>query len=213
MTVLVERPALGQGHFCLVVHLQLAAGNDRGGSVEEEVVGLCGHCDRDRVRAEHCQLTEGGDHDRLRVGECETDQTCVARHFCIVACDTEVVGILNRNDTDTAFLCLFDRHLHRFVTDELTHRVVRVDDGGGGGLVYDLGLCIYLDETLFDTLVVANESLHAVRLNAELVGHEQYVGDDAAFGFLKAELFERGHTKVVEGVDGKLYVFSHGSSP
>ena len=120
-----------------------------------------------------------------------------------------MVGIAHRDDADAAALCLADRQLHRFVTGKLPHRVVRVDDCGGRGLVDDLGHGVHVDQTLFNALVVAHQALHAVGFDAELVGHDEHIGDDPALALFEAELAERLHAEVVEQLYGEFHIFGH----
>ncbi len=115
MTVLIQSPSLGQRLFHLVVHLQLAAGDYSGGSIEEEVIGLCGEGAGDGVGAQHSLAAEGGNHDGLGVGAAEAHQAFLAGHLGVVAGDAVVVGITDGNDADTGNLCLGNGHFHSLI--------------------------------------------------------------------------------------------------
>ena len=86
---------------------------------------------------------------------------------------------------------------------------MRVDDRRGRGLVDNLGYGMYVDQSLFNALVIAHQTLHSVGFDAELVGHDEHIGDNPALALFEAELAERLHTEVVEQLYGEFHIFSH----
>ena len=83
MSDLIQCPAHGQRHFHFVVHLQLAPGDNRGGSVEEEVIRLGGERAGNGVRAQHCLTAVGGNHNGLAVGAAKAHETFLAGQAAI----------------------------------------------------------------------------------------------------------------------------------
>ena len=201
VTVLVKRPAIGKGLFHLVVHFELTACNNGGRAVEEERIGISGHRNCKRIRSDHSESTEGRNHDSFTVSSGETDKSCITCHLCIVACNTVVVGVTYGNDTDTGSLCLLDSLLHSSVTCELTHSIVRINYSTYGSFEYDLRLSVDVDDSLFDTLVVAYNSLHSVRLDTVEVAHEKNVCDYTALISRKSDLRKSIGAKAVEQFD------------
>ena len=84
------------------------------------------------------------------------------------------------------------------MTDQLTHSVVPVDDGGDRRFKHDLGLCIDVNHALFDALVIAHHPLHPVRLNAVQIGGQQNILDDVRLCFREAEFFKCVHAESME---------------
>ena len=213
MLILIQCPALGKRLFRLVVHLQLAARDDRGGCIEEEVIRLCRHRAGNRVRADHCLASERRNHDCFTVRAAEADQAFFARHIRIVTRNAVMIGVARRDDAHAGLLCLLDCQLHRKMTDQLTHAVVPVDDGGDRRLKHNLGLCIDMNHALFDALVVAHHALHAVRLDAVQIGGQQNVLDDVRLCFREAEFFKCVHAEPMEQLIRPLLVSHFAGSP
>ena len=112
MAVLVQRPALGQRLAHFVVYFQLAAGNDGGGSVKKEGIGLGRNRQRNGVGAYHGHTGVGGHHDGLAVGHRHADQALIAGHFGIVTGNAEMVGIADGHDGHAGLLRLCDGQFH-----------------------------------------------------------------------------------------------------
>ena len=187
LAVFIQGPAVMQGLLRLVVHLQLASGDDGRGGIEEEGVGIRRNCDRDGIGTEHGLSGEGGDHDGLRVGKGHADQALVAGHSGIVAGNAVVVGIAHRDDCHAGFFCFFNGRVHSEDTDELAHPVVSLDDGGHGRLKDDLRLRVHFDDPVLDALVVAHQALHPVGLDAVFVRQEQDVCNDLSLLLRESE--------------------------
>ena len=123
-----------------------------------------------------------------------------------------MVGIADGHDGHAGLLRLFDSQLHGLMADQLTHGIVRVDDGGNRRFVDDFGLGVNVDHALFNALVIAHQALHAVALDAVQVRQQQHVADDPGFAFAETELLERIHAEGVQLVIGIVQVFgSHGN--
>ena len=206
VAVLVQRPAFGQGLFHLVVHLQLAAGDDCGGSVEEEIIGLGRERAGDGVGAQHGLPGKGGNHDGFAVGAGETHQPFLAGHLGIVTGDAVVVGVPDGDDAHASRLGLLDGHFHGLMGNQLSHGLMGVDDGGDGRLEHHFGLGMDVDHAFFDALVVADHPLHTVGLDAVQVGSQQNVLNDIGLRFGEAELLERFHAQPVQGVIGPVLI-------
>ena len=212
MSVLVQRPALGQRLAHLVVHFQLAAGDHSGGRVKEKGIGLGGHRQRDGVGADHGHTGISGHHNGLAVGHGHADQPLIAGHFGIVTGNAEMVGIADGHDGHAGLLRLCDGQLHGLMAHQLTHGVVRVDYGGNRRFVDDFGLGVNVDHALLNALVIAHQALHAVALDAVQVRQQQHVADDPGFAFAETKLLERIHAEGVQLVIGIVQVFgSHGN--
>ena len=206
MAVLIQGPALGQGLFHLVVHLQLAPGDNGGGGVKEEVVRLGGEGAGDGVAAQHGLAAVGGHHDGLAVGAGEAHEALLAGHLGVVARDAEVVGIAHGDNAHAGGFRLFNGHFHGLVAHQLAHGVMGVDDSGDGSLKDHLGLGVNVNHTLFDALVVAHHPLHTVGLDAVQVRGQQHILNDVGFRFRKAELGERVHAQPVQGFIGPVLI-------
>ena len=194
------------------VHLQLATGNDGGGSIEEEIVGFCGEGASDGVTTQHSLTAKGGNHDSFGVGAAEAHQTLVTSHLCVVACDAVVVGVTDGYDTDTGGLCLLNSQLHSLLTYQLAHAVMAVDNSRDGGLEDYFGNSIHMDHALFDALMVANHTLHAVRLDAEQVGGQQHILNGVSFSVVKAKLQKCVGTELLEQIIAPILI-THSHSP
>ena len=212
VAVLVERPALGERFLFLVVHLELAAGDDRRAGVEEEVVRVGRHRAGDGVAAEHRKTPIGRDHDRFGVCARKADQPLLAGHLGIIAGNTEMVGIPGTNDTHTAFLCLVDGKLHRFLTDKLPHPGIAFYHSTHGRFKNDLGSGVYIDHALLDPFVVADHALHAVAFDAVHIGHQEVLRDRLRLLRLKSEVHKSIHQKVMECIVGPFHITHRVSS-
>ena len=109
-----------------------------------------------------------------------------------------MIGVARGDDAHAGLLCLLDCQLHRKMTDQLTHTVVPVDDGGDRRLKHNLGLCIDMNHALFDALVVAHHALHAVRLDAVQICSQKHILNDVCFRFREAEFFKCVHAESME---------------
>ena len=65
------------------------------------------------------------------------------------------------------------------MSNYLPHTAVTVNICGNGGFKNNLGLCINLDKSLFNSFMVAHKSLHTVRLNSINVGKQKNIGSFA----------------------------------
>ena len=204
VAVLVEGPAVRQFFLGLAVHLELAAGDDRGGGVEEEGIGFRRDRDGQRVTAEHGLRREGRDHDGFGVRGAEAHEAFLDGHQGIVAGDAVVVRVADGHDADAALLCLFDGDLHRLVADELAHAVVAFDDRRDGRLEHDFRFGFEFDESALETVVITGQTLHAVGLDTVHVSGQQDIRDDGCFVFGEPEVLERVTDELFQ--DGQLEI-------
>ena len=109
-----------------------------------------------------------------------------------------MIGVARGDDAHAGGLGLLDGHFHGQMTDQLTHAVVPVDDGGDRRLKHNLGLCIDMNHALFDALVVAHHALHAVRLDAVQICSQKHILNDVCFRFREAEFFKCVHAEPME---------------
>ena len=198
MSVLIKHPALRQRLFRLVVHLQLAACDNGGRRIKEEVIRLSGHRAGDGVGAEHGKAAVRRHHDGLAVRAAEADKPFTASHLRVIACDAVMVGIADGDDANAALLCLFNGERHGLVTDKLAHTVMSVDHGGDRRFKDHLWLGVDMDHTLFDALVITYHTLHTVTLDAIKVARKQDVLNNVGFCFGETELFKRLHAERME---------------
>ena len=99
----------------------------------------------------------------------------------------EQVGISNGYNCHTNLLCLFNGNTHRLVAKELTHTVITLNNGRNGSFKNNFWLCVNLDKTFFNALMITHKSLHTVRFDAVKVTCQQNVNDNFAFALIKAE--------------------------
>ena len=175
MSVFIERPSFRKRFVHLVVHLQLAACDNGGRRIKEEVIRLSGHRAGDGVGAEHGKAAVRRHHDGLAVRAAEADKPFTASHLRVIACDAVMVGIADGDDANAALLCLFNGERHGLVTDKLAHTVMSVDHGGDRRFKDHLWLGVDMDHTLFDALVITYHTLHTVTLNSIKIRHQKHI--------------------------------------
>ena len=148
-----------------------------GSAVDKEVKVLVGgDTDGQGVGTEHTLNAEGGSDGGTGVCTGHTDAAFLASHAGIVAGNTVVAGIADNDHAHAVFLGLVDSHSHRLVSDDLTHTVMTVNDGGGGGLFDDLKVGYGVLDTCFDAVKVDGfEAVYTVGLNAALVAFKQNI--------------------------------------
>ena len=99
------------------VIFDLAVLGDGGSAVDEKVKVLVGwNAYGQRIGTEHTLHTKGGRHRGAGVGAGDADAAGLGGHHA-----------------HTVFLGLINGHLHGPMADHLTHAVVAVYHGGGGG--------------------------------------------------------------------------------
>ena len=102
-----------------------------------------------------------------------------------------MIGIVRSHDRHPGLFGLLDRCLHSEDSDELPHSVVSLDHSRDGGLKYDLRLCVYFDDIVLDTFVIADEALHSVGLDPVFIRQEQNIRDDLRLFFCKSKSLKR----------------------
>ena len=123
-----------------------------------------------------------------------------------------MVRLANGHDADTRGLRLLDGLAHGEVADQLTHAVMAVDDSGDGRFENHFGFRLRMDGALLDALVVAHHTLHAMAFDAEQVGRQQDVLDDAGLILIETECTEHIVAEAVQRFEIPFYV-THASPP
>ena len=183
-------------------------------TVNDEIeIFVGGDADGQRVGAEHTFHTERGCYGRTCVGAGDADATCFCGHACIVACNAVVGGVTNRNHTHAVGLCLFDRHAHGFVTDDLSHAVVTVHNCGAGSLADDLKIGYGLLNAVIDAVDINRfEAVDTVGFDTSAVGFKKNVCNDGCIFCGNADTFESIDYEIVNGFPINNY-FGHKKKP
>ena len=90
-----------------------------------------------------------------------------------------MAGIADGDHAHAVLLCFFDRHRHGFETNDLSHAVVTVNDGGGGGFLQNFEIGDGVLNTCFDSVDIDRlEAVASVRFDAAAVAFKQNVCTD-----------------------------------
>ena len=118
------------------VIFDLAVLGDGGGAVDEKVkVHVGWNAYGQRIGAEHTLHTKGGRHRGAGVGAGDADAAGLGGHGGVITGNAVVAAVAHGHHAHTVFLGLINGHLHGPMADHLTHAVVAVYHGGGGGFL------------------------------------------------------------------------------
>ena len=138
------------------------------------------------------------------------DAARVGGHIRIVTSNAIVSGIAHGDHAHAVFLGLLDSHFHGLIADDLTHAVMAVHNGGGGGFLDDFKVGHGELDTGLDAVQIDGlEAIYAVGLDAALVGLQQHVRANFCILFGNAVALERIHNKVGDDIPADDVVLRH----
>ena len=197
MAVLIKSPAIRQRFFHLIVHLQFSSGNYCSWTVKEKRIGISRHCHCNRIRSQHGLFAECRNHNCLRVGACHTDQPLIACHFCIKSGNAKMIGLTDTDNAHTCFFRFFNCLFHGKNTDQLSHSVMSVNNSRNRCFKYYLWFGVRMDRSLFNTLVIANHSLHSMALNTIKICCQKHILNFCALFIIKTKSLKYIGTKLI----------------
>ena len=180
-----------------MVDLQLAPGHGTGGHVHYKGSFLiCRHGQGDRVGAIDGIAAEGGHHQYGGVGRRNADHALFQGHHGIVAGNAIVVAVPYGSKPAAIGLGLLYGLLHGPVADRLAQSCSTVDGDRCGRFVDGLNLGLGNHHAVAQTVDVARQAGHAVRIDPAQVGLDQHVGRDLGVLGRDAHLLKGSHAKI-----------------
>ena len=109
-----------------------------------------------------------------------------------------MIGLTNSYNSNSGLFGFFDCFFHCINGNKLSHSIMAINHCRYRCFKYNFRLCLRMDRSLFDSLMITHHSLHAMTFYSIKVSCKKHILDLIAFFLCKTKRLEYVSAKMIQ---------------